>query len=70
MEDRHPRPRFRHEEWLDLCGAGQFAFDDDDNGIAQRFPSLDLLRRCCCMSALSIHRNDRTVKHLDPLASV
>ncbi|WP_203433612.1 glycoside hydrolase family 2 protein [Jiangella asiatica] len=33
----HPRPQFRRQEWLDLCGTWQFAFDDSDEGTERRW---------------------------------
>jgi beta-galactosidase/beta-glucuronidase len=33
----YPRPRIRREKWVDLCGEWQFAYDDDDVGLPQRW---------------------------------
>jgi beta-galactosidase/beta-glucuronidase len=33
--ESHPRPQFRRAHWIDLCGTWDFAYDDDDIGIAQ-----------------------------------
>ncbi len=33
-EALHPRPQMRRRDWTDLCGAWQFAHDDDDAGLA------------------------------------
>jgi beta-galactosidase/beta-glucuronidase len=38
----YPRPALRRERWTDLCGTWQFAFDDKDVGLAERwFSSAD-----------------------------
>ena len=33
----HPRPQLRRERWIDLCGPWGFAFDDEDQGVAERW---------------------------------
>jgi beta-galactosidase/beta-glucuronidase len=33
----HPRPRVQRAEWIDLNGAWQFAYDDQDAGLAARW---------------------------------
>lgn len=33
----HPRPRLTRAHWIDLNGAWQFAYDDDDLGLMQRW---------------------------------
>ena len=33
----HPRPQLVRERWQDLCGQWQFAFDDTDHGMAERW---------------------------------
>lgn len=33
----HPRPQLRRRDWIDLRGVWQFAFDDGDRGIAERW---------------------------------
>ena len=33
----HPRPQLRRERWIDLCGRWGFAFDDADEGLAERW---------------------------------
>ena len=33
----HPRPRLRRDAWFDLCGQWQFAYDDADLGLEQRW---------------------------------
>ncbi|ODT83767.1 MAG: glycoside hydrolase [Pelagibacterium sp. SCN 64-44] len=33
----HPRPRVTREEWIDLNGQWQFAYDDTDKGLDQRW---------------------------------
>ncbi|MFC7404751.1 glycoside hydrolase family 2 protein [Georgenia alba] len=33
----HPRPQLRRETWHDLTGTWQFAFDDDDRGVQERW---------------------------------
>lgn len=35
--DIHPRPQLRRERWTDLCGAWDFAFDDEDRGVTERW---------------------------------
>src|SRR5829696_8634618 len=35
--DLHPRPQLRRERWIDLCGRWCFAFDDVDEGLAERW---------------------------------
>jgi beta-galactosidase/beta-glucuronidase len=35
--ESHPRPQFRRSEWTDLCGTWRFAFDDADEGLAERW---------------------------------
>lgn len=34
-DENHPRPQLTREQWIDLCGAWQFAYDDDDVGRDQ-----------------------------------
>ncbi|HEY8456013.1 MAG TPA: glycoside hydrolase family 2 TIM barrel-domain containing protein [Actinopolymorphaceae bacterium] len=36
-ESLHPRPQVRREQWIDLCGEWEFATDDDDRGVAERW---------------------------------
>ena len=33
----HPRPQLVRERWQDLCGEWDFAFDDDDLGLGERW---------------------------------
>jgi beta-galactosidase/beta-glucuronidase len=33
----HPRPQLVRSEWTDLCGEWDFAFDDDDAGLDERW---------------------------------
>jgi len=33
----HPRPRMRRHRWTDLCGVWQFAYDDADVGLSERW---------------------------------
>ena len=33
----HPRPDFQRENWLNLNGEWQFAFDEDDKGLAGKW---------------------------------
>lgn len=33
----HPRPRLRRRRWSDLCGTWQFAYDDRDSGLRERW---------------------------------
>lgn len=33
----HPRPQLRRAQWVDLCGTWQFAFDDEDAGVHERW---------------------------------
>jgi beta-galactosidase/beta-glucuronidase len=33
----HPDPQYRRERWIDLCGTWRFAFDDESNGLAERW---------------------------------
>lgn len=33
----HPRPQMVRDTWIDLCGEWDFAFDDDDRGLAERW---------------------------------
>lgn len=33
----HPRPQLRRERWINLCGRWRFAFDDADEGLAERW---------------------------------
>jgi len=33
----HPRPRLTRNRWFDLCGAWQFAYDDDNAGLDARW---------------------------------
>jgi hypothetical protein len=35
--DLHPRPQLRRERWIDLCGRWDFAFDDANEGLAERW---------------------------------
>ena len=37
LETIHPRPQLRRERWVDLCGTWGFAFDDADQGMAERW---------------------------------
>ncbi|GAA2719584.1 glycoside hydrolase family 2 protein [Cellulomonas aerilata] len=37
----HPRPQLARERWWDLCGTWQFAFDDTDTGVAERWYRAD-----------------------------
>jgi beta-galactosidase/beta-glucuronidase len=37
MSTSHPRPRLRRDDWIDLCGAWQFRYDDDNQGVADRW---------------------------------
>ncbi len=34
-DNNHPRPQLTRYDWTDLCGAWQFAYDDDDQGLDQ-----------------------------------
>ena len=36
----HPRPQLIRQQWDDLCGTWQFAFDDNDCGLAEQWPTL------------------------------
>jgi beta-galactosidase/beta-glucuronidase len=31
----HPRPQLTRDRWIDLCGQWDFAYDDDDRGLAE-----------------------------------
>ncbi|MDQ3856611.1 MAG: glycoside hydrolase family 2, partial [Chloroflexota bacterium] len=33
----HPRPQLVRERWTDLCGSWQFAYDDSNSGLSQRW---------------------------------
>ncbi|HEX6499744.1 MAG TPA: glycoside hydrolase family 2 TIM barrel-domain containing protein [Micromonosporaceae bacterium] len=33
----HPRPQLVRDAWTDLCGEWDFAFDDDDRGVTERW---------------------------------
>ncbi|MBZ6075337.1 glycoside hydrolase family 2 protein [Microvirga puerhi] len=33
----HPRPQFRRDRWIDLCGKWRFAFDDRNRGLVERW---------------------------------
>ena len=33
----HPRPQLRRPNWIDLCGTWEFAFDDEDRGLTNRW---------------------------------
>ena len=33
----YPRPQLRREGWIDLCGTWEFAFDDADRGLTERW---------------------------------
>jgi beta-galactosidase/beta-glucuronidase len=33
----HPRPQLRRAQWTDLCGTWQFAFDDQERGLQDRW---------------------------------
>ncbi len=35
--DTHPRPRLTRDDWTDLSGTWRFAFDDDDEGVRERW---------------------------------
>src|SRR5688500_11008726 len=37
LETIHPRPQLRRDQWIDLCGAWGFAFDDSDQGLTERW---------------------------------
>ncbi|MGO4525949.1 glycoside hydrolase family 2 protein [Microvirga sp. 2MCAF35] len=44
--DLHPSPQLRRERWIDLCGPWGFAFDDADEGLAERwFERTDIFDR-------------------------
>ena len=34
----HPRPRVTRADWVDLNGTWQFAYDDADAGLGERWP--------------------------------
>lgn len=36
-DDLHPRPLLRRDLWVDLCGTWDFAFDDQDQGLTDRW---------------------------------
>lgn len=38
----HPRPQMRRDRWIDLCGQWEFAFDDRDAGVDERWYHADL----------------------------
>lgn len=33
----YPRPRLRRKDWTDLCGSWEFAYDDADRGLRERW---------------------------------
>ena len=33
----HPRPRLTRERWFDLCGTWEFAYDDENAGLGERW---------------------------------
>ncbi|AFZ68842.1 glycoside hydrolase family 2 protein [Deinococcus peraridilitoris] len=35
--ERHPRPQLARSRWVDLCGTWNFAFDDADQGLTERW---------------------------------
>src|SRR5260370_30860854 len=35
--ESHPRPQLVRTRWIDLCGEWQFAYDDDDVGLRERW---------------------------------
>ena len=37
LADVHPCPQLRRERWIDLCGSWGFAFDDEDQGLCERW---------------------------------
>lgn len=37
VRERHPRPRLIRDAWVDLDGLWQFAYDDDDRGLGERW---------------------------------
>jgi beta-galactosidase/beta-glucuronidase len=37
IDPQYPRPQFRRDRWIDLCGEWQFAQDDSDVGVAERW---------------------------------
>jgi beta-galactosidase/beta-glucuronidase len=36
-DDHHPRPQLTRERWTDLCGTWDFAYDDADVGLGERW---------------------------------
>lgn len=34
-DENHPRPQLTRQHWTDLCGTWQFAYDDENKGVAQ-----------------------------------
>jgi beta-galactosidase/beta-glucuronidase len=38
VDAEYPRPQFRRDRWIDLCGDWRFAHDDADEGLSQRWP--------------------------------
>jgi beta-galactosidase/beta-glucuronidase len=37
LSPSYPRPRLRREQWVDLCGEWQFAYDDSNSGLLERW---------------------------------
>lgn len=33
----HPRPQLTRERWIDLCGMWEFAYDDADIGVSEKW---------------------------------
>ncbi len=42
LRSDHPRPQMRRDRWIDLCGPWEFAFDDRDVGIRDRWQQTEL----------------------------
>ena len=44
VRNEYPRPQFVRKEWVNLNGEWQFAFDDDDRGMREKWfaPEKDL----------------------------
>ena len=38
VDAEYPRPQFRRDRWMDLCGDWRFAHDDADEGLSERWP--------------------------------